>query len=153
MLSGCGDSASDGSTASPSASVASDGKTEYVEAVNALCGELLPKVLTVTDGGHPKPYPIAVFLEEQPRIEQLTAAFDKRFDAIPVPEDAKPVAEAFDRYRAEGDAATNRLDSAADAGDQKAFDEAFKANLEDFETSNTRTDLLSLGITAECNSR
>ena len=129
------------------------GKTEYVEAVNALCGEHLPKVLAATNGGHPKPYPIAVFLKEQPRLEQLTVDFDKRFESIPVPEDGKPVAEAFDQYRAAGDAATDRLQTAADAGDQKAFDEAFEANLKEFETSDTRTDLLSFGITAECNAR
>jgi hypothetical protein len=63
----------------PTTSVAGSG---YVTRLNALCAELEPKVLAVYGGGgHPAPYPIRVFEEEQPKLTALFDAIDAQADA------------------------------------------------------------------------
>ena len=108
------------STSHPNASPSptTDPKQFYVDAVNALCDDLLTKVAPYNHQGS---YPVATFLAEQPKHHALLVAFDAELARIPAPAQAAAPAAAFQDYVAFAD----HLDAAraaAAAKGQRAFD-------------------------------
>ena len=69
----------------------------YLSAVNALCSELLPKVIAVTHGGS-LDVPVKDYLAQQPAHAKLLADFDRQLALVPVPPAAKDKAAAFAGY-------------------------------------------------------
>jgi hypothetical protein len=80
------------STSGPDAAV-----QHYLDAVNALCDALLPKVIAVTNGGS-LDIPRKAFFAQLPAHARLRAEFDRHLAKIPVPPAAKPKAAALAAY-------------------------------------------------------
>jgi len=70
---------------------------QYVDAVNQLCDELLPKVIRVTNGGS-LDIPLKQFFKQLPAHQQLRDDFDRDLAKIPVPAAAQSAATALDNY-------------------------------------------------------
>ncbi|HZZ96228.1 MAG TPA: hypothetical protein VFE19_04415 [Jatrophihabitantaceae bacterium] len=80
--------------------MASDGNTavqHYLDAVNALCDTLLPKVVAVSDGGS-LDIPRKAYFAQLPAHTRLLDKFDRQLAKIPVPAGAKAKAAAFAAY-------------------------------------------------------
>jgi hypothetical protein len=90
-------------TATPTTSTApaahpSDAAVQhYVDAVNALCDALLPKVMAVTDGGRID-VPLREFFRQLRAHQRLRHNFDRQLAAIPVPAAAHAQAAALAAY-------------------------------------------------------
>lgn len=98
LLAGCSSSGTpEPSSSAPSATAAADAVQEYLDAVNALCDELLPKIIRVTHGGSVD-VPVGQFLAAWPAHDRLHKEFDAQLARIPVPSAAKDEAAAFDAY-------------------------------------------------------
>jgi ABC-type phosphate transport system substrate-binding protein len=69
----------------------------YLDAVNALCDKLLPKVVKVTHGGSID-VPVHEYLATWPAHDRLLAQFDADLAAIRVPPSAKARAAVFAAY-------------------------------------------------------
>lgn len=69
----------------------------YLDAVNRLCDELLPKVVAVTRGGS-FDIPLREFFQQLPEHSQLRAEFDRNLTNIPVPAAAREQAHALRAY-------------------------------------------------------
>lgn len=131
---------------------ATSSRPGYTARLNQLCRELQPKVLEVYGGGgHPAPYPIAVFRSEQPRLAALYRDFDARARAIPVTSGEQGAADAFDAYRRESDKAAAMMAAAAATGRQDRFDAAYHAVHKMFDTSPVTNRLSAAGVF--CNAR
>jgi hypothetical protein len=74
-----------------------DAVQQYLDAVNALCDALLPKVIAVTNGGS-FDIPLADFFKQLPAHTKLRADFDRQLATIPVPPAAKDKAAALAAY-------------------------------------------------------
>ena len=148
---GCG-TGNEGGDASPAAHTTTPSPPTYATQVNELCSDLLAKVKEVNGGGgHPGHFPIAEYLAEQPKLAALTAAFDAKVDAIPVPAGEREGAEALRAFQNLSDRATAMLDAAAATGKQEKFDETFGRVHRMFDDSSVGEDLLTQGI--GCNGR
>jgi hypothetical protein len=95
-------SSSDRSPASPpssdtASSVAADSAQTYLDAVNALCDALLPKIVAVTHGGSVD-VPAHEYLATWPAHKRLLTGFDKHLAAIPVPTAAHAKAATLAAY-------------------------------------------------------
>jgi hypothetical protein len=150
-LAACGGDDTSASDAPPTYGAARD-QTSYVESVNALCAEQLPLIIKVV-GQTGRPPSIAKFEAEQPKVEQLTADFDEKVDALTVADDEQEAADAFDAYREQSDANTAALADAAESDDQATFTVAFKAGQKEFDEGDVVPRLLSAGFTSDCFSR
>jgi hypothetical protein len=102
-LAGC---ASSGSSQVAPASLAPSGATStaaaqpaqvYLDAVNALCDALLPKIVTVTHGGSID-VPARQYLATWPAHKRLLDGFDAHVGTIPVPAAAQDKAAALTAY-------------------------------------------------------
>ena len=107
---GCSSSGSSPSAPTPSsttstATVAS--AQGYLDAVNALCDALLPKVIAVTGGGSID-VPVRKYLASWPAHKRLLVAFDSQVADVPVPAAAQAKAAALAAYLRFAD----RLDAA-----------------------------------------
>ena len=80
-----------------SASTDDSAVQHYLDAVNALCDALLPKVIAVTNGGS-FDIPRKKFFAQLPAHTRLRVAFDRHLAAIPVPPAAKAKAAALAAY-------------------------------------------------------
>jgi len=94
------------STRAPSAGPSAAAVQRYLDAVNRLCDDLLPKVIKVTGGGS---FDISrrAFFAQLPEHSRLRADFDRALARIPVPPAArneKRVLDAYIRF-------ANRLDA------------------------------------------
>ena len=69
----------------------------YLDAVNHLCDDLLPKVIAVTGGGS-LDVPVAQYLKQQPAHRALLVAFDGDLAKISVPPAAAAKAAAMRAY-------------------------------------------------------
>lgn len=149
---GCSDdSENDAGAAGTPAATPSAATIDYVAEVNALCAELMPKVMEVVGGGHPTTYPIEDFTSEQPKINALIAEFDTKVEALPVADAHRSAADALTAFRNLSDAADEKLAAAAATGDQASFDAAFDDRLRTVRSSSVPTELAAAGIT--CNAR
>jgi hypothetical protein len=106
VATGCSSSAGQGATSpvaspshagAPSASDAHAAVQHYLDAVNALCDALLPKVIAVTNGGS-LDIPRKAFFAQLPAHARLLAGFDRHLAKIPVPPAAEAKAAAFAAY-------------------------------------------------------
>ena len=128
---GCGDSSNAEAPPQSAASASSPAPTPppngYVVQLNALCQELLSKVLTFDIGNE---VTIEQFLGKHRRLVAVIHDFDTEVDRIPVSPVDRSAAEAFDAYRQFSDAADAKVVAAARTGDQDKFDAANAAFLE-----------------------
>lgn len=102
LLAGCSSSggpakSSPAPTPSTSSSSGASDAQQYLDAVNALCDALLPKVIAVTNGGS-LDIPLKEFFAQLPAHSRLRADFDRDLAAIPVPAAAQDKAAAFAAY-------------------------------------------------------
>ena len=86
----------------------------YLDAVNALCDALLPKIVTVTHGGSID-VPAREYLATWPAHKRLLDGFDAHVATIPVPAAAQGKAAALTAYVRFAD----QLDAARLAAAQK----------------------------------
>jgi hypothetical protein len=107
LVGGCSESGAPTEPTSPPAAVATPSEQQYVDTVNGLCDQLLPKVIRVTHGGSTD-IPAGQYLVDWPAHHRVLAAFDKSLAAVPVPPAAASAAAAMRRYTTFAD----RLDAA-----------------------------------------
>lgn len=88
-------------------STSADAVQAYLDAVNELCDQLLPKIVRVTNGGSVD-VPVKQFLASWPAHHRLEQWFDAQLAKIPVPSAAKDKAAALAAYIR----FANRLDAA-----------------------------------------
>lgn len=88
---------------------------DYLKAVNALCDELLPKVIEVTNGGS-FDIPRKQFFAQLPEHQRLRDEFDRDLALIPVPPPARDAAAALNAYLRFADELDARRLAAARAG-------------------------------------
>ena len=91
----------------PSATPSTTVVATYLDAVNALCDALLPKVIAVSHGGN-LDIPVQDYLAQQPGHAKLLSDFDQQLARVSVPPDAAAAKKVLDAYIA----FANRLDSA-----------------------------------------
>ncbi len=116
-LAGCSSSGSSPAGTAPSgtaSAAAADPLQAYLDAVNALCDALLPKIVTVTHGGSID-VPAREYLVTWPAHKRLLDGFDTHVATIPVPTAAQGKAAALTAYVRFAD----RLDAARLAAARK----------------------------------
>ena len=98
-LAGCSSSGSSPASTTPSgsASASADPAQVYLDAVNALCDALLPKVITATHGGS-FDVPAREYLATWPAHKRLLHGFDADVARVPVPPGAQREAAALAAY-------------------------------------------------------
>ena len=82
---------------SPRSAASAVAVRHYLDAVNRLCDELLPKVVAVTGGGS-FDIPLHEFFQQLPEHSRLRAEFDRNLTNIPVPAAAREQAHALRAY-------------------------------------------------------
>jgi hypothetical protein len=104
LVGGCSDTSAPAASGKPSSSPpASAGagsesaKQRYLDTVNGLCDQLLPKVIRVTHGGTID-VPARQYLHDWPAHRKVLAAFDTSLAAVAVPPSAVPAARAMRTY-------------------------------------------------------
>jgi hypothetical protein len=103
LVGGCGSAPSSdaakptGSPTAPTTSTAEPPRQQYLDTVNHLCDDLLPKVLRVTHGGSID-IPAQQYLDEWPAHHKVLAAFDASLAGVPVPAAAAHAAAAMGSY-------------------------------------------------------
>jgi nitrous oxide reductase accessory protein NosL len=116
-LAGCSSSGPSPASTAPSgvaSTAAADPAQVYVDAVNALCDALLPKIVTVTHGGSID-VPAREYLATWPAHKRLLEGFDAHVATITVPSAAAGKAAALSAYVRFAD----QLDAARLAAAQK----------------------------------
>jgi hypothetical protein len=99
-LAGCSSSGPTPASTGPSgaaSTAAADSAQTYLDAVNALCDALLPKIVTVTHGGSID-VPARKYLATWPAHKRLLDGFDAHLATIPVPAAAQGKAAALTAY-------------------------------------------------------
>jgi hypothetical protein len=125
---------------------------QYVDAVNALCDDLLSKILKVIHGGHPGVYPVAEFMSELPAHSKLERDFDKQLARIPVPAAARSQSAALHAYIAYA----NKIDAErlkAARTSQKAFDKVIRAENKEAPNDPVIAARDAAGFNESCNAR
>jgi nitrous oxide reductase accessory protein NosL len=125
---------------------------KYLSAVNALCDDLLPKVLQVIHGGHPSVYPVTEFFAELPAHTKLLADFDAQLAKVPVPPQATTQAAALSAYIR----FANALDAkrlAAAKGGQAAFDKEIRDENAHAASDPTISARTAAGFNESCSAR
>jgi hypothetical protein len=125
---------------------------QYVDAVNALCDDLLPKVLAVIHGGHPGTYPISEFLAELPAHSKLERDFDTQLARIPVPAAAASQSAALRAYIAYADNIDAKRLAAAKRS-QAAFNREIRAENKEFPTDPVKAKRDDAGFDDSCSAR
>jgi hypothetical protein len=100
MLAACASSGPSPASTAPSgaaSTAAAQPAQVYLDAVNALCDALLPKIVTVTHGGSID-VPASEYLATWPAHMRLLDGFDAHVAAIPVPAAAEGKAAALTAY-------------------------------------------------------
>jgi hypothetical protein len=139
------------STASPSADTQTIAVQKYVDAVNKLCDELLPKIVAVTKGGS-FDIPLKEFFAQLPAHAKLRADFDQQLARVPVPAEAEDEARilgAYIRFANELDAKRLR---AAKQG-QASYHREIRAEKKYAATDPTITARNAAGFNESCNAR
>ena len=107
LVGSCSENDASSDSSGQAGAVATPPEQRYVDTVNGLCDELLPKVIKVTHGGSVD-IPARQYLADWPAHARVLAAFDKSLAAVPVPATAASAAAAMHHYMEFAD----RLDSA-----------------------------------------
>lgn len=92
-------------------------KQHYLDAVNALCDKLMPRVVRVTHGGSID-IPARQYLKDWPAHRELLVAFDRSLAAVPVPAVAASAAAAMRNYVTYADSLDNARLKAARQGER-----------------------------------
>ena len=122
----------------------------YLDAVNALCDALLPKVIAVTHGGS-LDVPVKKYFAQQPAHAKLLADFDRQLAQVSVPATAKGKAAVFAAYVR----FANRLDAkryAAAKQGQAAYAKEVKSEAS-IESDPAITALIAAGFDQSCEAR
>jgi hypothetical protein len=157
-LAGCSSSGPSPASTAPSgaastaaaSTAAADPAQVYLDAVNALCDALLPKIVTVTHGGSID-VPARDYLATWPAHKRLLDGFDAHVAAIPVPAAAQGKAAALTAYVRFAD----RLDAARLAAAQKgqaAYAKEVKSE-SGVESDPTIAALSAAGFNDSCTAR
>jgi hypothetical protein len=125
---------------------------DYVAAVNALCQNLLPKILAVTNDGDPAGFTVAQFKQHLAAHTALERDFDRRFAEIPVPPGARTANAAMRAYIAFADRVDARRLAAADRG-QRAFVAEVHAEGADYLSSPVKAARDAAGFDSACDAR
>jgi len=133
---------SSGSTPTPTSSAA----VSYVDAVNDLCEDLIPKVLAVRIGPEGSKPTRTEFVIEHPKLEPVYKVFDAQVDALPVSAADKAAADAFVAYRAWLNEWDVKLQAAAATGDDGTFEDALHRFDVDFDSSDEPATMHQAGI-------
>jgi hypothetical protein len=99
-LAGCSSSSGSPAATAPSGTASTataDPAQGYLDAVNALCDALLPKIVTVTHGGSID-VPARKYLATWPAHKRLLDGFDAHLAAVPVPAAAQGKAATLTAY-------------------------------------------------------
>jgi hypothetical protein len=98
LAGGCSSSARPAAgTSSSTRSVGVSAVQSYLDAVNKLCDALLPKVMSVTNGGS-LDIPLAQYLAQEPSHARLLSDFDHDLARVSVPPQATDKAAALNAY-------------------------------------------------------
>src|SRR4051794_14488369 len=143
--------ASSPTAATTSAAPAVDpGKQAYLDAVNALCDALLPKVIEATDGGSTD-VPAAKWVATWPAHKALLDGFDKDLAKITVPPAAEDSAAVITTYVAWATGVDERRIAAAKKG-EKAWQAELAAEV-DIERTPQLKALGPAGFSDSCQAR
>jgi hypothetical protein len=143
-MSACGSDDTDGDPAASEPEASAPPLSAYASAVNDRCEKFADAVLGVTGGGEPA---VAKFNADQPKLKQLTDAFDAGIATIPATTDEdRKAAATFKAFQRFSDAAYAKVLAVAKTGDQAKFDTAFEAFLAEFDNSTVPADLAAVGI-------
>jgi hypothetical protein len=140
-------------TTAPSTSAApvvDPGRQAYLDAVNALCRALLPKVVEATDGGSTD-VPAATWVKTWPAHRALLDGFDHDLAAITVPPAAKDSAKVMTTYVAWATRIDDRRIEAAKKG-EKAWQEELAAEV-GIESDPALQALGAAGFDESCQAR
>lgn len=153
VLAGCsssGSSLAGTAPSGPASTAAADPAQAYLDAVNALCDALLPKIVTVTHGGSID-VPAREYLATWPAHKRLLDGFDAHVAAIPVRAAAQGKAAALTAYVRFAD----RLDAARLAAahkSQAAYAKEVRSE-SGAENDPTITALTAAGFNNSCTAR
>jgi hypothetical protein len=144
---------SSGGGSGPSPSTDSGATVQgYVDAVNALCQQLLPKILAVTHDGDPAKFTVAQYRASVPAHQALVAGFDQHFAAIPVPPAARGASAAMRAYIAYATTLDAQRLAAAGRG-QAAYEATIQAQVAAYPTSAVKQARDAAGFDASCDAR
>ncbi len=123
----------------------------YLDAVNKLCDDLLPKVVAVTNGGS-LDIPLKDFFAQLPAHSKLRADFDRQLAQVPVPPQAKSQASVLSAYiKFANDLDAKRL-AAAKAG-QASYAKEINAEKQSAASDPTIAARTAAGFNESCNAR
>jgi hypothetical protein len=123
----------------------------YLDAVNKLCDELLPKVVAVTNGGS-FDIPLKDFFAQLPAHARLRADFDRQLARVPVPahaEDKARILSAYIRFANQLDA--KRLRAARQG--RASYEREVHAEKKYAASDPTITARNAAGFSESCNAR
>jgi hypothetical protein len=140
--------ASTGTSSAP----AVDPVQTYLDRVNSLCDNLLPKVLAAIHGGHPDVYPVAEFMSELPKHAQLETDFDAALAKIPVPPAAQTQSAALHAYITYANTIDRKRLAAARRG-QADFDKEIRAENAEAPNDPVIAARTAAGFNESCNAR
>lgn len=124
----------------------------YVAAVNALCQDLLPKILEVTNNGDPAGFTVAQYKQHLAAHTALERDFDRKFAALPVPSGARNANAAMRAYIAYANRIDARRLAAADRG-QRAFVTEVHSEGPQYLSSSVKAARDAAGFDAACDAR
>jgi hypothetical protein len=123
----------------------------YLNAVNTLCDELLPKVVAVTNGGS-FDIPLKDFFAQLPAHTKLRADFDRQLARVPVPAQARDKARILSAYiRFANQLDAKRL-TAANQG-RASYEREIRAEKKYASSDPTITARNAAGFSESCNAR
>jgi hypothetical protein len=152
LASGCSSSGKpDSTTAPPTVNAGAVAVQNYLDAVNKLCDELLPKVVAVTDGGS-FDIPLKDFFAQLPAHVKLRSDFDRDLALVPVPPEAADKASALDAYIRFANGLDAKRLAAAKAG-QASYDKEISAEKKTAASDPTIAARTAAGFHDSCNAR
>jgi hypothetical protein len=124
---------------------------KYLDAVNRLCDDLLPKVIAVTNGGS-LDIPLKDFLAQLPAHAKLRADFDRQLAAVPVPPQAVEKSRVLAAYiRFANDLDARRLRAARQG--QASYDREIQAEMKSAVNDPRIAARTAAGFNDSCNAR
>jgi hypothetical protein len=138
-------------TTTPSTDAGNVAVQTYLEAVNKLCDDLLPKVVAVTNGGS-LDIPLKDFFAQLPAHAKLRTDFDLQLARVPVPPEAKSQARALSAYIQFANGLDAKRLAAARQG-QASYDKEISAEKQYAATDPTITARTGAGFNESCNAR
>ncbi len=150
LVGGCSHSAAPAHATGPSSAAETSAKQHYLDTVNGLCDELLPKVIQVTHGA------ISIYRRGSTfrtgRItKRVLSAFDRSLAAVPVPAAAASAADALGNYVKFADGLDAARLKAARQGEQAWRREV--ASEADVESSPAIAARTAAGFASSCDAR